>query len=118
MFTISFLNSKIEYYWNNLKAVNKDFGSKLAKKLSQRKDELASLNDAQELLDCGIDNPHMLRENFDGCIGWDLTANIRLILRIQAKFDENTNKNLSTFTNIEIEGVIDYHGGKTKWIIH
>ena len=60
----------------------------------------------------------MLKENFDGCIGWDLTANVRLILRIQANFDEKTIKKLSTFTNFEIEGVIDYHGGNTNWIIH
>lgn len=118
MCTISYLNKNVEYYWNNLRAVNKDYGNKLAKKLSQRKDELASLNNAQELLDCGIDNPHMLKESFDGCIGWDLTANVRLILRIQANFDEKTIKNLSTFTNFEIEGVIDYHGENTNWIIH
>ena len=118
MLEIFYKNKNINEYCNNLRLVQKDYGFELAKKLSQRESELVSFNNVNELLNSGIDNPHMLTGNLDGCIAWDLTSQVRIIIRIEEKFNEFTKENLINIRKVTIEGVIDYHGGNSKWLIN
>lgn len=117
MLDINYANDNVRYYFENLKAIKKEYGPELAKKVSQRKDELQSFNSVYELLNCGIDNPHLLLGDLDGCMGWDLSARIRLIIKISEKFEQDTIEKTKTMTSVVIEGVRDYHDGNKKWII-
>ena len=117
MIEIKYTNNNVKYYFENLKMMQKDYGLKLAKKVSQRIDELKSFSNVNELLNSGIDNPHLLSTDLDGCIGWDLTANVRLIIRIAQDFKEDTVESTKTMNEVIIEGVVDYHDGNKKWII-
>ena len=118
MINIDFANENVKYYFENIKAIKKDFGQNLAKKISQRNDELKSFNTVNELLNSGIDNPHLLIGDLEGCIGWDLTAQIRLIIKICDQFEEDTIEKTRTMTFVVIEGVRDYHDRNKKWIIN
>lgn len=118
MISIAFKNNNVEKYCNNLKLVQKEFGLQIAKKLSQRLDDLKSFNTVFEVLNSGIDNPHLLIGDLDGCIGWDLNATVRIIIRICDSFAENTVEQSKTITSVTVEGVRDYHGGNKKWLIN
>ena len=118
MIKVDYKNSNVQKYCESFKLTQKDIGPQLAKKLSQRLDELRSFNTVYELLNCGIDNPHMLVGDLGGCIGWDLSATVRLILRICDDFTEKTNEEIKTMTNVVVEGVRDYHDRNKKWLIN
>ena len=118
MIEITYRNTDVELYCTNLRKTQKEYGSKLAMKLSQRLDDLQSLNTVYELLSCGIDNPHLLNYDLDGCIGWDLTSNVRLIIRISDSFTNDIIEQCKYMTTVCIEGVRDYHGGNKKWLIN
>ena len=118
MLEISFKNKNVEKYCTNIKDVQKDFGPQIAKKLAQRLSEAKSFNTVFELLNSGIDNPHLLKGDLDGCAAWDLTAQVRLIIRISDSFNENTEDDIKTMTFIVVEGVRDYHDGNKKWLIN
>ena len=118
MIEIKYANNNVKYYFENPKAIKKDCGPDLAKKVSQRKDELASFNCVFDLLNCGIDNPHLLIGDLEGCLGWDLSSHIRLIIKVCDKFEPDTIEKTKTSTTVVIEGVRDYHGGNKKWIIN
>lgn len=118
MIEIRYANNNVEYYFKNLRALQKDFGPDLAKKVSRRIDELRSFGSVSELLNSGIDNPHLLNTDLNGCIGWDLSSNVRLIIRIANEFEEDTIEKTKTLNEVIIEGVRDYHGGNKKWIIN
>ena len=118
MLEITYKNTNIEKYCIDLRKTQKEHGSQLAIKLSQRLDDLRSLDTIYELLTCGIDNPHLLNHDLDGCVGWDLTANVRLIVRISETFTNDIIEKSKNMTRACIEGVRDYHGGNKKWLIN
>lgn len=118
MEAILYKNKTVQEYFENPSLVKKDFNVQLAKKIAQRMDELRSLPTVYDLLNCGIDNPHLLIGDLDGCIGWDLTGPTRVILRAADGFSEDFMSKCKDIKTIEVEGVRDYHGGNKKWIIN
>lgn len=118
MIEIKYANNNIKYYFENPRAMQKDYGSELTKKIVKRIDELMSFNNVFELLNSGLDNPHLLVADLDGCLGWDLSANIRLIIRICETFEVDTKEKTKIMTSVVIEGVRDYHDRNKKWIIN
>lgn len=114
---ILYSNNKVEKYFNDAKLLQKKCGMPLAKQIIKRMSQLKALDNVYDLLKAPIDNPHLLEENFEGCIGWSLTDNIRLIL--DTGQDKNP-ENISSLSNLEeiiVKGVVDYHGNKNNWII-
>ena len=118
MLEIEFKNANIEKYCTDFRLTKKDFDVQLAKKLSQRMDELRSFDNVYQLLTSGIDNPHLLIQDLEGCIGWDLTSRIRLIINFCSSFDGTEMDKSKTITKVKIEGVRDYHDRNKKWIIN
>ena len=118
MLEITYKNKNVKEYCENPRRVQKDYGAQLAAKLSQRIDDLKSLNSIYELLECGIDNPHLLKHDLEGCIGWDLTSHIRLIIKFCEMFSADIVEKSKNITTATIEGVRDYHGGNKRWLIN
>ena len=117
MIEIEYKNKNVKDYCENPKITQKDFGQQLTKKLFQRLRDLRSFNSVNQLLNSGIDNPHLLRGDLEGCLGWDLTSNVRLIIRICDSFCEKTIEESKTMTSVIVEGVRDYHDRNKQWLI-
>lgn len=118
MLEITYKNNNVKEYCTDFRLIQRKLGIQLAKKISQRMDELKSCNNVYNLLTCGIDNPHLLIGDKEGCIGWDLTNTIRLIIKFCESFSGKDMEESKNIVEVEIEGVIDYHGGNRKWIIN
>lgn len=117
MLTIKYINKNVQRYCTNPRLTQKDYGTQIAKKLNQRMCDLAALDNVDDLLNCGIDNPHLLNYDLSGRIGWDITNMIRLVIKVSDDFNIDTVKDLSKVTEVTIEGVRDYHGGNKQWLI-
>ena len=118
MLEIDYKNNNVKKYLENLRLVQKEFGLQIAKKIAQRLDELRSFNNVFLLLTSGIDNPHLLIGDLEGCIGWDITGPVRFIIKFCESFSGYDMKDSKYITKVVIEGVRDYHGGNKKWLIN
>ena len=95
--------------------MGKKKGMDMAKAVKRRFDQLRAADTFLDFLSLGLGKPHRLTANLKGRYGISVTGNIRLIVRPEAtNFDSVS---LGTCKKIIIEGVVDYHGTKTEWLI-
>lgn len=113
---------QIEYESNKLKrlvedkvALQKKVGFELAKNFLRRLDQLKAFQSIGELVKSGIDNPHELKGNRMGYIGWSIDRNKRVIIRPENAYD--LQKDPYACKKVIIKGVVDYHGGKENWYL-
>lgn len=114
---IDYTNNKVEKVMTDAKQLVKKVGSNTAKAIIKRMNQLEAFSNIGELMQSGIDNPHLLDNNLYGCIGWSVTANLRLILDVGLDKSEKYSTEINLKEKIKIKGVTDYHGGKDEWII-
>jgi len=113
---VKYDNSKIEKVLEDFPTLQKKC-RKHASQIKKRMMELKSFINLQELMNSGLDNPHFETGDLAGLIGWSVNQNVRLLLKIDEKIDENLMKIIGEIKNITVIGVLDYHGGKKNWII-
>lgn len=113
---------QIEYESNKLKrlvedkvTLQKKVGFELAKIFLRRLDQLKAFQSIGELMKSGIDNPHELKGNRMGYIGWSIDGNKRVIMRPENVYD--LQKDPYACKKVIIKGVVDYHGGKENWYL-
>lgn len=115
---LTYANEKVKEIFLNGDKMIKRVGLPLAKSIKKRKDQLESFVNLFELMGSGIDNPHLLKGDLYGCIGWSITGNVRIILDLELKNGEVYSLDIPKRKKICIKGVCDYHGGKNEWTIY
>lgn len=105
---IRFENSEFENTLLDARALKKRIDNDLSKNIYKRLFQLSSLCDSKEFFVCGLDNPHPLKGDLKGYIGWSIDKKYRLILSFN-----NTEKQ----DEVIVKGIVDYHGDKNKWLI-
>lgn len=113
---IHYDNGKIEKVLEDFPTLQKKCG-KHALQIKKRMMQLKSFINLHELMNSGLDNPHFESSDLAGLIGWSINQNVRLLLRIDEKIDEDLLRKMVDIKNITVVGVLDYHGGKKNWII-
>lgn len=108
-------NAVVEKYFSNFNLFKKDKGSNLARTTKKRCDQLKAAKNFGIYLSTGLGKPHPLFGNLKGCYGINITGNIRLI--VKPDVESLDPESLKKCTVVIIEGVMDYHGQKTEWII-
>lgn len=109
---ICYVNKRVEKYFSNPVKMQKKIGTELAKHVFKRIDQLRAANTFGDYLKMGYGHPERL-------VGYDamrysirVSAHARLICELDTKEDT-----LLLCSEIEIEGVVDYHGGKDNWYV-
>ena len=75
-------------------------------------DRLESAECFGDFLLLGLGRPEQLKDNNKIRYSIHISPNVRLILGI-----EGDRENVRSCTEIKVEGVCDYHGGKENWYI-
>ena len=109
-------NEKVKKTLEDFPTLQKKCG-KHAAQIKRRMQQLKSFVNLKEFLYSGLDNPHFETGDLKGFIGWDVNQNVRLLLEIKEKIDDELFKKLDSIIEIKVKGVLDYHGGKKNWII-
>lgn len=109
---IRYANKKVEKYFSDYGVMRKKIGLELTRGVKKQMDRLRAADTFGDFLSLGLGHPEQLS-------GYDrirysirVSANARLIVEPNATTDT-----LSICSELEIEGVSDYHGGKDNWYI-
>lgn len=112
---IFYENKRIEKLYSNLNKLRIEIGPELSKKIKQRLGEFNAAENFGIFLSTRLGNPHPLEGDLDDYYGVTLTKNIRIVVRpiVETKdLDE-----LLKCKDLEIGGIVDYHGDKKNWYI-
>ena len=110
-------NSKVQEFFEDYAKIAKKHGNEFAKRLQKRMSELMSYENVFELFGSKLGDPHFLKGDLDSCIAVSITGNLRLILETGISQKSRDVLDVFKLKEIEIKGVVDYHGDKYEWII-
>ena len=108
-------NPKVKKIIDNDEKLIKTLGKELSRKVKQRINEMIAAPNFKDYLDYGIGKPHPLTGDLDNLYGISLNKSIRLI--VEPLVEKRTNESLKMCKEINIKGVVEYHGNKKEWII-
>ena len=112
---LEYINATVEKYFIDFNLLKKYKGPDLARAIKKRHDQLRAAANFSVFLSTGLGKPHPLISNLKGCYGISITGNIRLIVKPDVESMDPVS--LKKCEVVIIEGVMDYHGQKNKWII-
>lgn len=108
-------NPKVEKVIDDADKLIKKIGIKLARKVKQRISEMKASPNFKAYLDYGLGKPHPLTGDLDDLYGIFLDKNIRLI--VEPLIEKRDDESLIECKNVNIKGVVEYHGDKKEWRI-
>lgn len=108
---ITYTNSKVKKYFEDYDKMRKKLPFEWVKTIKKHMDRLKAAEYFGDFLKLGLGKPEPL-EGYPLRYSLHVAANARLIIEPNA-----TQDTVMICTEIEIEGVSDYHGRKENWYI-
>ncbi len=102
---ISFKSKKLKKKLEAKKELEKAYGTRQAKKITQRMNELYAAESLQDIKHIPSSRLHQLSGNYKNCFAIDLLHPYRLII----KPEDGEIEDLKTITLVEVVKVEDYH---------
>lgn len=102
---INFKSKKLKKKFETRKELEKAYGTRQAKKITQRMNELYAAESLQDIKHIPSSRLHQLSGNYKNCFAIDLLHPYRLII----KPEDGETEDLRTITFVEIVTVEDYH---------
>lgn len=109
---IIYANSKVEKYFSDYRKMQKELPADWVRTIKKHIDRLLAADCFGDFLKLGLGKPEQLTGYKNIRYSLHVSQNVRLIIEPNA--DDNT---VMICTEIEIEGVCDYHGSKENWYI-
>jgi len=95
--------------------MKRQIGNELTRMVKKRYNQLVAFPNFYSALNSHIGKMERLAGDFELCYSMHINANYRLI--VKPITDDYSTDKLIKCEKIYIEGVVDYHGSKIKWII-
>ena len=105
---ISYANKRVEKYFEDYEEMKKKIKPEWVRLIKKHMDRLQAADTFGDFLKLGLGHPEMLLGNNAGKYSVHVTGNIRLILK-----PNETGDTVMICEEVVVEGVVDYHGGKT-----
>jgi len=102
---INFKSKKLKKKFETKKELEKAYGTRQAKKITQRMNELYAAESLQDIKHIPSSRLHQLSGNYKSCFAIDLLQPYRLII----KPEDGEREDLKTITLVEVVKVEDYH---------
>ena len=109
---ITYANSRVEKFFTDYGAMKKKLPDSWVRTIKKHIDRLEAAEKFEDFLRLRLGKPEPLRGYLRPTYSVHVTANVRLILELDA--EQNM---VMLCREITIEGVSDYHGGKENWYI-
>ena len=109
---ITFANSRVEKFFTDYGKMKKALPAAWVRTIKMHMDWLESAECFGDYLSLGLGRPEQLSGYRNIRYSVRISANARLILE-----PDTTQETIMVCTEIEVEGVSDYHGDKEDWYI-
>lgn len=109
---ITYANSKVKKFFTDYREMRKKLPAEWVIAIKKHMDRLEAAEVFGDFLNLGIGRPEQLTGGPEIRYSVRVSANARLILEPDANQDT-----VMICSEIEVEGVCDYHGGKENWFI-
>ena len=109
---ITYSNSKVEKYFSDYKEMQKKLPADWVRCIKKHMVRLKAADCFGEFLELGLGKPEQLRGYKNIRYSLRVAPNARLVIEPNAEQDT-----VMICTEIEVEGVCDYHGDKENWYI-
>lgn len=109
---ITYASSKVEKYFSDYNRMKQELPFEWVRTIKKHMDRLKAAECFGDFLKLGLGHPEQLEGYEQIRYSVRVSANVRLILEPNA-----TQETVMICSEIEIEGVSDYHGGKENWYI-
>lgn len=109
---ITYANSKIEKYFTDYQKMRRKLPVDWVRTIKKHMDHLEAAECFGDFLKLGLGKPEPLKGYSSVRYSLHVAPNARLILEPDA-----TGDTIMICTEIEVEGVCDYHGSKENWYI-
>lgn len=109
---ITFVNSKVEKYFTDYDKMRRKIPSEWVRIIKKHMNNLQASDNFEIFLSLGLGHPERLVGYDNPTYSLRITQNVRMI--IEVKSDQNE---VMICSEIEVEGVCDYHGDKNNWYI-
>lgn len=109
---ITYTNKKLERYFSDYAKLKKKMPIEWVRTIKKHMDRLEAAECFGDFLTLGLGRPELLSGYSDIRYSLHVSSNARLIVKLNAAQDT-----VEICTEIEVEGVSDYHGSKENWYI-
>lgn len=111
--TVLYANDKLEKYFNDYRLLQKKLPAEWVRNIKKTIDRLSAAENFGDYLSLGLGKPEQLKCTKD-VIRYSIhvSANVRLIIELKATYDT-----VVICSEVEVEGVCDYHGNKENWYL-
>ena len=110
--TITYANGKVEKYFTDYKRMQKELPADWVRTIKKHMDRLIAAECFGDFLKLGLGKPEPLSGYKNIRYSLHVAPHVRLILEPNANQDT-----VMICTEVEVEGVCDYHGSKENWYI-
>ena len=109
---ITYATSKVEKYFADYSKLQRKIDPAWVKTIIKQMNALKAADRFADFLALGLWHPEQLSGNDSDCWSLRISGNVRLIIKPSAD-----GKSVMICTEVEVEGVCDYHGDKNNWYI-
>ena len=109
---ITYANKKVERFFANYEEMKKKIPIEWVRTIKKHMDRLRAADTFGDFLKLNLGHPEQLTGKNKGMYSVRVSGNVRLIMKPNEIGDT-----VMICEEIEMEGVVDYHGGKESWYI-
>lgn len=109
---ITYANKKVERYFEDYREMKKKIPVEWVRTVKKHIDRLRAADTFGDFLKLNLGHPEPLKGKDAGKYSLRITGNVRLIIK-----PSDDGRAVIVCKEIEMEGVVDYHGGKESWYI-
>ena len=109
---ITYANSRVRRFFEDYREMQKKIPFDWVRTIKKHMDRLKAAECFGDFLKLNLGHPEPLKGNMVGKYSLRVSGNVRLIIEPDVK-----GAAVKICEEIEVEGVVDYHGGKESWYI-
>lgn len=109
---ITFANGKVEKYFSDYSKLQRAVNPAWVRIIVKQMNALRAAEKFEDFLALGLWHPEPLSGKDSECWSIRISGNVRMIIK-----PSTDGKSVMICSEVEVEGVCDYHGDKSNWYI-
>lgn len=109
---IIYTDKRVERYFEDYRLMKRKLPEEWVRSIKKHINRLEAANNFEDFLKLNLGHPEALTGKDTGAYSLRITGNVRLII-----VPEGEGESVMDYSEVELKGVVDYHGSKESWYI-